>query len=253
VRADSADWVDRVDRPEPADRRGQSAADLPSTPNGSSRLPSDRLPADVPEPAEYRAAVDAEYRKYAIDQGCARVREIEENVTTPAMRRIEAEDPSRHLVGLDHRLKGEERLAEKVDRAMAERGRTAAEAFATVKDAIRYTFQYPDDRYTTGVQADCERLKAEGFKPVELKNSWTAEEYKGINSRWRAPESGQLLEVQFHTQASFEAKQLTHPAYEKLRNPATPKAEQDELVAYQRNVTSRIPIPSGATDVPGYH
>jgi hypothetical protein len=250
VRADSADWVDR---PEPADRRGQSAADLPFIPNGPSRLPSDHLPADVPEPAEYRAAVDAEYRKYAIDQGCARVREIEENVTTPAMRRIEAEDPSRHLVGLDHRLKGEERLAEKVDRAMAERGRTAAEAFAAVKDAIRYTFQYQDDRYASGVQADCERLKGEGFEPVELKNSWNAEEYKGINSRWRAPESGQLFEVQFHTQASFEAKQLTHPAYEKLRNPVTPKAEQDELVAYQRNVTSRIPIPPGATDVPGYH
>ena len=33
----------------------------------------------------------------------------------------------------------------------------------------------------------------------------------------REPETGQRFEVQFHTRASFEAKQLTHAAYERLR------------------------------------
>src|ERR1700751_3592953 len=60
---------------------------------------------DIPTPDAYRAAVDAQYRKHAIEQGCARVREIEENVVPPAMLRIESKDPYRHLVGLDHRLK----------------------------------------------------------------------------------------------------------------------------------------------------
>jgi hypothetical protein len=55
---------------------------------------------------EHRANVDAVNRAYAIDQGCARVQEIEEKTVTPAMRRIEAEDPGRHLAGLEHRLKG---------------------------------------------------------------------------------------------------------------------------------------------------
>jgi hypothetical protein len=32
--------------------------------NGSSRLPNNHIPADVPESAEYRAAIDAEYRIY---------------------------------------------------------------------------------------------------------------------------------------------------------------------------------------------
>lgn len=250
MRADSADWVDR---PEPADRRGQSAADLPFPPNGPSRLPSNHLPADVPEPAEYRAAVDAEYRKYAIDQGCARVREIEENVTTPAMRRIEAEDPSRHLVGLDHRLKGEERLAEKVSRQVESQPElTYQEAFTSVKDAIRYTFQYPDEHYAKGLWDDRERLESAGFELVELRNTWSGHEYKGINSRWREPGSSQLFEVQFHTEVSFEAKQLTHPAYEKIRNPATPPAERDEMKSYQREITARIPIPRGAMDIPNY-
>jgi hypothetical protein len=56
---------------------------------------------------------------------------------------------------------------------------------------------------------------------VDRRNSWANEEYKGINSRWRVPNTGQLFEVQFHTQVSFEAKEETHWAYEKLRDPAT--------------------------------
>jgi hypothetical protein len=196
--------------------------------------------------------VDAVERAYAIDQGYARVSELERGTVTPAMRRIEAEDPGRHLVGFEHRLKGKDRLAEKVIEAMVERSRTVDQAFASVKDAIRYTFCYSDNGYTQGVNADCERLKEAGFQPVERRNSWEQEEYKGINSRWRVPESGQLFEVQFHTQASFKAKQETHWAYEKLRDPASSKAEQEAAHAYQREVTARIPIPPGAQDIPEY-
>ena len=59
---------------------------------------------------EHRATVEAVNRAYAIDQGYARVQEIEEKTVTPAMRRIEAEDPDRTLVGLENRLKGKDRL-----------------------------------------------------------------------------------------------------------------------------------------------
>jgi hypothetical protein len=201
---------------------------------------------------EHRYTVEANYRAYAIDQGCARVERIERETVTPAMRRIEAEDPDRHLAGLEHRLKGRDRLAEKVGDAMTERGRTAGQALATIKDAIRYTFCYDDDHYADGVGRDCARLESAGFEPVERRNSWTNEEYKGINSRWRVPDADQLFEVQFHTRASFEAKQETHWAYEKLRDPATSKAEQEVMSAYQCKITARVPIPPGATGIPDY-
>jgi hypothetical protein len=188
---------------------------------------------------------------YAIEQGCDRVREIEETVTTPAMLRIEAEDPGRALVGLEFRLKGRERLSEKVAFDMTKKGISADEAFAGVKDAIRYTFQYPEDDYTSGVYADCDRVASEGFELVERRNSWTKEEYKGINSRWRDLENGQLFEVQFHTEASFEAKQETHWAYERLRS-GVPAPEQKRLDQFQRDVTARIPIPPSAPDIPDY-
>jgi hypothetical protein len=202
---------------------------------------------------EYKATVDAEYRAYAIDQGCDRVEKIEKEIVTPAMRRIEAEDPDRQLVGLEYSLKGKDRLTEKVSNWLkADAELTPEKAFGLVKDAIRYTFQYPDNRYTDGVLADCERLKAAGFEFIDRKNSWDEQEYKGINTRWRVPESSQLFEVQFHTRASFEAKQETHPAYERIRDPSTPHSEMTKLRDFQREVSARIPVPPRSSDIPDY-
>jgi hypothetical protein len=244
--------VDRLDD------EGGSRRPNPDTPvaHGGDVANMREPPADRADPtagtassADYRSTVDAAYRAHAIDQGCARVREIEETIVTPAMRRIEAEDPTRHLAGLDRRLKGRDRIEEKVIHDTQKRGTTTDEAFASVKDAIRYTFSYPDDRYAQGVVVDCGRLKEAGFELEDFRNSWTQEEYKGINSRWRVSENGQLFEVQFHTQASFEAKEETHAAYERLRTLPPDHKEVRDLRAYQRDVTAKIPIPPEAADV----
>jgi hypothetical protein len=58
-----------------------------------------------------------------------------------------------------------------------------------------------------------------------------------------------LFEVQFHTQASFDAKQETHGAYERLRKLPDDSGEVRELRAYQREVNAKIPIPPGAPDI----
>jgi hypothetical protein len=86
----------------------------------------------------------------------------------------------------------------------------------------------------------------------KLKNSWSGEQYKGVNSQWIEPGSGQRFEVQFHTRTSFEAKQLTHDAYERLRARQTDKFEQLVLEAFQRKVVADVPVPPGAVDIPNY-
>lgn len=253
----------RTDRPDGGDSR-HDAVDAPAG-HGADASREDAKDAVRGEPAvepnagertarvlEQRATVDVIYRAYAIDQGYERVREIEEKTVTPAMRRIEAEDPDRHLAGLEHRLKGKDRLAEKVLKTVNERGHTVQEALGLIKDAIRYTFCYPDDDYTPGVYADCQRLSEAGFEFVDRENSWTNEQYKGINSRWRVPDDGQLFEVQFHTQASLDAKEDTHWAYEKLRVGVPTAAEQRELEEFQKRITATVPIPPGATEIPDY-
>jgi hypothetical protein len=186
-----------------------------------------------------------------IDRGYERIREVGEEIITPALKQIEAQDPERKLAGLEHHIKEPDRLKEKVAEELEARpGLTAAQALSSVPDAIRFTLCYSDERYAAGVTADVDRLRTRGFELAKpLKNSWASDQYKGINSQWREPETGQRFEVQFHTQASFEAKQLTHDAYERIRNPQTSEAELDELEDFQRQVCTKIPVPPGAAEV----
>jgi hypothetical protein len=187
-----------------------------------------------------------------VESRCDQIREIAENIITPAMRAIESEDPDRHLIGLEHCLKGMDRIKEKIADAVRYKGRAPEEALETLKDVVRFTFCYSEERYTSGVIEDCQRLLDRGFQPFDRLNSWQAEQYKGVNSRWRDPESGLLFEVQFHTRASFEAKQLTHAAYERLRDPATSDVERDELQEFQRKASAEIPIPPNVSDIEDY-
>ncbi len=187
-----------------------------------------------------------------VEAECDHISRREKEQISPAMRSVEIQDPDRHLIGFEHRLKGRDRIKEKVYDKMEEFSYSAEEAVSAVSDTIRYTFQYRESRYTQGVWTDLERLKGEGFKLHQLKNSWSGEEYKGINSQWIEPDTGQRFEVQFHTGISFEAKQLTHDAYEQLRTKQADKFEQMVLGAFQAKVSAEVPVPPGAADIPDY-
>ena len=187
-----------------------------------------------------------------VEAECDRIARREEERISPAMRSIESQDPNRHLIGFDDRLKGRDRIKEKVHDKMEELFCSAEEAISVVSDTIRYTFQYREARYTQGVWTDLERLKGEGFRLHQLKNSWSDDQYKGINTQWIEPDTGQRFEVQFHTGISFEAKQLTHAAYERLRTKQADKFEQMVLGAFQTKVAADVPVPPGATDIPDY-
>ena len=188
-----------------------------------------------------------------IDAACDRIVDREREKITPTLRAIESQDPHRHLVGLERCLKGRDRIKEKVCGTINDYRRSPEQAVSLVPDAIRYTFQYEEARYTVGVHADIARLQDQGFRLNALKNYWSDDQYKGINSQWIEPASGQRFEVQFHTRISFEAKEITHRAYERLRAEQQPdEFEQMVLEAFQKKVTSEVPVPPGAADIPEY-
>jgi len=186
-------------------------------------------------------------------KACADIHDEGERFALPALRQIEAADPSRGLAGVEYMLKGADRLKEKIADALRARpGLTASQALSIVPDPVRFTFEYSPDRYADGVLADVEHLKEVGLEELKLKNLWSDEQYKGINSQWRRPETGLRIEVQFHTPASLEAKELTHKAYERIRNPDTSPAERDELEAFQRRVNALLDTPPGTTEIPDF-
>jgi hypothetical protein len=216
------------------------------------RAPSDRStdPSDSWRGDRGRSLDNADNSR--VEAECDRIAKREEDQISPALRAIESQDPDRHLIGFEHRLKGRDRIKEKVYDKMQEFAYSAEQAVSVVSDTIRYTFQYRETRYTQGVWSDIERLKGEGFKLHQLKNSWSGEEYKGINSQWIEPATGQRFEVQFHTRISFEAKQLTHDAYKRIRTEQADEFEKMVLKAFMRKVSAEIPIPPGAADIPDY-
>jgi hypothetical protein len=174
---------------------------------------------------------------------------------TPALRRIEAQLDHGTLVPDTEKfaLKSPDRFKEKLAKMMGtEPDRPISDLATEIHDGIRYTYVLSFELYSSDVDKARQLLRAEGYELVAFKPSWTGDEYKGINSQWREPASGQFFEVQFHTQDSWEAKQKTHAAYEKIESPETAAADRVKLREYQRDISAQIPIPPGALDFVPY-
>ena len=189
---------------------------------------------------------------HKLEQECDHIVDREQKIISPRLREVESQDPDRKLVGFEDRLKDRDRIKGKLYDDIDFLGRSPREAISLLPDAIRYTFQYDEARYTKGVQADIVRMKELGFELEKLKNYWLDDQYKSINSQWIEPGTGQRFEVQFHTRISFEAKQITHGAYERLRTHQADAFEELVLEAFQKKVAATVPIPPDAADIPGY-
>lgn len=185
------------------------------------------------------------------DHALERISEIEKK-TTPTLLDITAEVPSADLVGLQFKLKGEGRFKEKIgEESRAKPERSIGEIAERMPDALRYTCQIDAVHYLEGYWRSRELLQQKGNELILSRNSWDDPEYRGVNTRWLSPQ-GQVFEVQFHTPESYQAKELTHKAYERLRSKVTSDAERPLLEAFQRDVSAYIPMPSRVEEIPDY-
>ncbi|MBW5480326.1 ATP nucleotide 3'-pyrophosphokinase [Streptomyces bambusae] len=152
------------------------------------------------------------------------------------------------LIGFEHRLKSPDSLKRKVATSLKEHPEQNVDAvLARLGDAVRYTLQWPDGAYTDGVTTVSAVMSAWGNDNTKWSNTWgRTSGYKGLNTGWRAPRSGQLFEVQFHTPASKHAQEVTHLLYEEQRLPSTTPARKKELQAQQDATFAAVPVPPGA-------
>jgi hypothetical protein len=178
-----------------------------------------------------------------------------ESHVTEDLHRIKDESPhSAELVGLEFRRKGDARLKEKVAEVLVVAGpdATPEEVVRDIPDAIRYTFRISKEDYTSGCRDISRHMEERGYELYYSKNHWGDSGYKGINTRWLTPQ-GQRFEVQFHTPESHHAKQeVTHEAYERIRNPLTSDEERLALDEFQSEVCSWIPVPADVMSIPNY-
>lgn len=188
------------------------------------------------------------------DDVIARVQRAEESVTAD-MKKVEQENAcGGRLEGFDFRLKGQDRMKEKIaEKVESQPDRTAAEAVTGISDAIRYTFCFELTNFVGAYWDAKERLEAREYQMVYSENHWRDDpQYKGINTRWETSD-GQRFEVQFHTSESYHAKQeVTHASYERIRNPLTSDDERGGLKAFQQDVSFWIAAPEGVETIPHY-
>ena len=206
-------------------------------------------------PAGQRAAIDGPPDPPGSADAIGGLREAEKEVSedVQAMVQKNKEGYGGWLEGFENRLKGEDRLREKIAAVLeVEPSMTAAEALREIPDAIRYTYCFQTENYARGYYDIKELFESRGYEMYYSENYWTNPEYKGVNTRWVTREA-QRFEIQFHTPESFHAKQnVTHAAYERIRDPATSDEERAELKAFQREVSSWARAPDGAADIPNY-
>jgi hypothetical protein len=225
-------------------------ADRPRTdPDGSWEWKGYKLPPD---------------RSLVADEAIARCREKEgrdvdgkygDHGLTPAMRRIEIQLEHGHLIEDTEKfaLKDPDRFKEKLARQIERYpGADPRELAASIADGIRYTVILDFDYYTSSVAVGHAQLIDAGYERVETKPSWDSDQYKGVNSQWREPSAGVIFEVQFHTEESWDAKQKTHDAYERIQEPGTSVEEVERLRDYQRWASAQVRIPQGALDIEPY-
>jgi hypothetical protein len=179
------------------------------------------------------------------------VRDAEPEVTR-TLRSVESAVPGARLVGLEFRLKGEERYKEKIAAELrAKPDRPIPEITVRLPDSIRYTFSVRAENYFMAYSKLCESLTHDGNEILMIRNSWHETDYNGVNTRWLT-QGGQTFEVQFHTPESFRAKQVTHDAYERLRSGNGSGAELPELEVFQQTVSSYLAEPPGVSDLTDY-
>ena len=106
------------------------------------------------------------------------------------------------------------------------------------------------DGYTQGVADGVRELGRKGFvfQGEATKNGWadSIKPYKGINTTWLDPDTGQLFEMQFHTDDSFRINREEHGFYEIWRHPSSTLEQQNDARRESLRLWGTVDMPIGA-------
>ena len=147
---------------------------------------------------------------------------------------------------LVERIKSTESLARKIDGdAEKKYGGDREKAADEIFDAVRYTVNVDDNKYTENLERTIDTLEKTGWKIVEVKNFWQqGDPYDGVNMK--VSRDGVKVELQLHTPKSHEIKEVKlHNDYAKYRVETNDTVRQtlwDKMV----DTAKAIPRPSNS-------
>jgi hypothetical protein len=91
-----------------------------------------------------------------------------------------------------------------------------------VEDVVRFTVVLPGgDQFSGALEAQLTQLK--GYEVVAAKNFWhEGNRFYGLNLTVNAPYDSQHIEIQFTTEAGYQAAKETHDLYRTSRDTSNP-------------------------------
>jgi SPP1 gp7 family putative phage head morphogenesis protein len=151
------------------------------------------------------------------------------------------------MVGLEHRVKSQASLSEKIGTRAGKS--SLVDATEQIHDTVRYTMKFKDSDYIASVTRTVDDLRTAGYQ-VTTRNNWArGNPYYGVNAQVVTPD-GVKMEMQFHTSSSLALKAKTHPIYEELRvssDPVIQTALHKDMIA----LTEKVRFPTGDVDLLG--
>jgi hypothetical protein len=155
------------------------------------------------------------------------------------------------MQGLDARLKGEDRLAEKIAADARDKNLTIPEAAGGINDSLRYTMVADDSTYRDTFQSAYTDLLRKGYAPLggkAPKNFWDHEPppavYQGVNAVFEKPGTDIRFELQFHTPESVATARSQHVLYEAWRTSSSPDERASLWLQMEANQNT-VPVPGG--------
>jgi hypothetical protein len=121
-----------------------------------------------------------------------------------------------------------------------------------VPGAISYAFVFEAEHYADGIRLVQEALEVQGFQLQARKNSWSSLVNRCVFTIWRDPLNDLPFEVQFHTPASVEARQLARTSAALIRDPRIPPTEAANLQSDLASTWAALPSPPGNAAISDY-
>lgn len=176
---------------------------------------------------------------------------VVENDFTPFLEELVASNNGK-LYGLEHRFKSETSAYRKIllhikDENVKNKRKIdyLNEKVSELKDYLRYTIIFNENDFTSNVIEILKSLK-KTYQLLDLKNRFSNEKYKDISTHWKVDSF--VVEIQFHTKMTIDAKEITHYLYEIVREYEDKLRKISDII--MNNITAavikiyeKIPIP----------
>lgn len=179
---------------------------------------------------------------------------VVERITTHDVMRI-ARENGVELNGIEYSAKSASSVEDKLTRLEKKSYIKPEKLLPKMNDLIRYTQICAHDDIFSVAKKTIESLEKEGYKLSVVNNyykhNYPKTGYKGLHLNFITPQ-GRIMEMQIHSEGSFEAKQRGHELYEKIRAVSTPIEEKDRLQPLIYEIHQQVPDPPGYDSLDDY-